>query len=245
MAVAGPAPELRAGPLVFVEDIEAPDLDGGDVHHLRRSLRLVDGAPFCVADGGGRWRTAVLGAAGAEGLGPVRIEPAGAPEVAVGLAIPKGSRLEVAVAKLTEVGVDRIILVAAERSVVRWPPSEVSRRIDRLQRVVREAAMQSRRTRLPVLEGVATVAEVLSSSEAGVALAEPGGPPPGLDRSVVLVGPEGGWSSAELAAGAATVGLGPTVLRVETAAIAVGVALCAQRSAWLRPVVDHHSQSFL
>ena len=45
----------------------------------------------------------------------------------------------------------------------------------------------------------------------------------------MLVGPEGGWSDDELALGAARVSLGPNVLRAETAAIAAGVRLAAQR----------------
>ena len=94
--------------------------------------------------------------------------------------------------------------------------------------------MQSRRPRLPLITGVRTVAEVVAARGSEVALAEPGGEPPDLAHPVVLVGPEGGWTSTELAACAARVGLGPTVLRVETAAVAAGVALAGQRAGWLR-----------
>lgn len=230
--MSGPAPELRAGPLVFVGDLGAPVLGAEDRHHLRRSLRLADGAPLCLADGAGSWRTGVLQGAGVEASGPVRHEPQRAPRVVVGLALPKGPRLEVAIAKLTEVGVDEILLLAAERSVVRWPAAEVDRRLERLRRIVRESAMQSRRVRLPEVVGVLTVAEVVAGREGEVALAEPGGPPPGPDAPVVLVGPEGGWTAGELDACHARVGLGPTILRVETAAIAAGVLLCARRDGW-------------
>ena len=230
----GPAPELRAGPLVYVDDLDDPVIGDDDLNHLRRSLRLAAGDRLCLADGAGAWRTASLTSAGAGELGPLHTEVAAAPALVVGLAIPKGPRLEVAVTKLTELGVDEVLLLAAERSVVRWPTSEVDRRLDRLRRVAREAAMQSRRPRLPVLTGVRTVAEVVAARGGEVALAEPGGGPPNLAHPVVLVGPEGGWTSAELSACGARVGLGPTVLRVETAAVAAGVALAGQRAGWLR-----------
>ena len=58
---------------------------------------------------------------------------------------------------------------------------------------------------------------------------------PSLARPVVLVGPEGGWSDDELAAGLPTVGLGPNVLRTETAAVAAGTLLVALRSGLLAP----------
>ena len=58
----------------------------------------------------------------------------------------------------------------------------------------------------------------------------PAGTPPSLARPVVAVGPEGGWDDDELALADGTVGLGPTVLRAETAAVAAGTILCALRS---------------
>lgn len=240
----GPAPELRAGPLVFVDDLDAPELSPDDLAHLRRSLRRGDGDPLCLADGVGAWRTAVLGGTGVDRLGPVHIEDSPRPPLTVGLAIPKGSRLDVAVAKLTEIGVDEVLLLGAERSVVRWADSEVRRRIERLERVARESAMQCRRPRLPSIRGVVDVAGAVASSPGEVALAEPGGAPPTLATPVVLVGPEGGWAPAELAVDAPSVAFGPTVLRVETAAIAAGVALCGLRGGWLRSVTNHHGGSF-
>jgi 16S rRNA (uracil1498-N3)-methyltransferase len=64
---------------------------------------------------------------------------------------------------------------------------------------------------------------------AGTALAEVGGKAPSLERPFVLVGPEGGWDGAELACGLPLVGLGPNVLRSETAAVTAGALLCALR----------------
>ena len=222
------------GPLVFVDDLDAPEIREDDLRHLRRSLRLIDGDRLCVADGAGSWRTGTLAGVRAEDLGPPQQDVAPAPVIAVGLAIPKGPRLEVAVTKLTELGVDEILLLATERSIVRWPPGEVGRRLDRLRRVVREAAMQARRTRLPGLTGVLTIGDVVASFPGAVALAEPGGGPGGLAHPVVLVGPEGGWTQSELGACEGRVGLGPTILRVETAAIAAAVVLAGERDGWRR-----------
>ena len=89
---------------------------------------------------------------------------------------------------------------------------------------------------LPEVGGLTTVAEVLASRDAAhVAMAHPGGVAVSLERPVVLVGPEGGWAPEELAVGLPTVGLGPTVLRVETAAVAAGVLLCGLRSGVVGP----------
>jgi 16S rRNA (uracil1498-N3)-methyltransferase len=154
--------------------------------------------------------------------------------VTVAFAVVKGSRPEWAVQKLTEIGVDRIVPLLAARSVVRW--SAGSGHVDRLRRVAREASMQSRRTWLPVVEDVATLRAV--AEEPGAVLAHPGGGPPSLDHPVVLVGPEGGWDDDELtAAGTRLVGLGPHILRTETAAVVAGALLCALRAGTVGQVV--------
>jgi RsmE family RNA methyltransferase len=93
--------------------------------------------------------------------------------------------------------------------------------------------MQSRRTHLPVIEPLRAFADVADRS--GVVLADRGGLPPTLTRPVVLIGPEGGWSRRERDAGLVTVGLGPTVLRAETAAIVAAAALSGLRAALFAP----------
>jgi 16S rRNA (uracil1498-N3)-methyltransferase len=159
--------------------------------------------------------------------GPVIYEEPPLPAVAVGFVVTKGSRPEWVVQKLTEVGVDRIVPLSSSRSVVRWDTPRADRNVERLRRVAREAAMQSRRNRLPEVTDVLRFAEV---AVAGAALAEPGGAAPSLERPFVLVGPEGGWDRAEMACGLPLVGLGPTLLRAETAAVSAGVLLCALRA---------------
>ena len=153
------------------------------------------------------------------------------PQVTVAFALVKGSRPEWAVQKLTELGVDRIVPLVAARSVVRR--EEGSGHFARLRRVAREAAVQSRRLWLPVVDDVARFELVAAGP--GAALAHPGGRPPSLDHPLLLVGPEGGWDDAELDLGLPRVGLGPQVLRTETAAVVAGTLLCALRAATVLP----------
>ena len=210
----------------FVADLAAPELSDDDRHHLERVLRLVRGDVVTVADGAGSWRPCRFGPV-LEPDGPVVVEPAPAPAVTVAFAVVKGDRPEWTVQKLTELGVDRLVPVHSARSVVRWDGPRGERHLARLRRVAREAAMQSRRARLPEVESVTSFAEV--AGRPGALLAEPGGRALATGDALVLVGPEGGWTAEELAAAPERVGLGPTVLRAETAAVAAGVLLTALR----------------
>ena len=234
MTAPGPVPvppHRSAAAQVFVADLERPELDDDAHHHLRRVLRLRPGSVVCAADGrGGRRPTAFTGDAVLEATGPVAVEARPAPELAVGFVPVKGDRPELVVQKLTEVGIDRILVCSSERAVVRWTGERAVRHLERLARVAREASQQCRRLWLP--EVAATDLDPLLAS--GAVPADLGGRPiDGSDRTVV-VGPEGGWSDAErrraASAGASSVSLGPNVLRAETAAIAAGVLLVAGRS---------------
>lgn len=216
--------------LCFADDLAAPTLDEGDHHHLARVLRLRPGSLVTVADGSGRWRPAVLGEGPVlEPDGEICAEPVPERPVTVAFAPVKGDRPEWAVQKLTEVGVDRIVLLEADRSVVRWSGERARRQVARLTRVAREAAMQSRRARLPAVEGPEPVGALVGWR--GVALADPGGAALDDDVEVLLVGPEGGWTDPERSVGR-RVSLGPTVLRTETAAVVGATLLCARRHGW-------------
>ncbi len=212
---------------VLVDDVTAPVVDGPTDHHLRRVLRVRDGEVVTVTDGRGRWRACRARADGLDADGDVmHVESAG-PLVTLAVATPKGDRAEWLVQKCTEIGVDRIVLLRAEHSVVRWTGERADRHVDRLRRVMVEAAMQSRRVWLPELTGPLPAGQVLTDAVA----AEPGGRPLTPADHTIAVGPEGGWSPAEITVAHDTVSLGPTVLRVETAAVVAVTRMVAHREA--------------
>ena len=107
----------------------------------------------------------------------------------------KGERPEWAVQKLTEVGVDVIVPMATDRSVVRWDAAKAARQHDRLGTIAREAAMQCRRAWLPEISPLTTPVQL--AQRPGVAMAQHGGGPLTSGTLLVMVGPEGGWSEAE------------------------------------------------
>lgn len=233
---AGLLPLGEPGPHVRVADVDVPVLDNGDRHHLTRVLRLRPGAVLTVSDGRGRWRRCRFGPGDPEPDGEVFAVPAPRPPVTVAFALVKGARPELVVQKLTEVGVDRIVPFVAERSVVRWDEARAERNHARLERIAHEAASQSKRVWWPEVAPVVSFAEVAAGPDP--TLADLDGAPLTRVPGVVLVGPEGGWSDGERALACPRIGLGPTVLRAETAAIAVGVLLVALRAGTVSAPVD-------
>jgi 16S rRNA (uracil1498-N3)-methyltransferase len=216
----------------FVADLDAPELSDDDRRHLERVLRIRAGEEVTVSDGAGRWRRCRFGAT-LEPTGGISREERPAPALSVALALTKGERMDWAVQKLIELGVDVVVPMVAARSVVRWTGDKAPRHVERLRRIARQAAMQSRRAWLPAVEDAVPFAAVAARS--GAVMAERGGPPPDLQRPLVLVGPEGGWSDEERASGLPTVGLGTHVLRAETAAVAAGALLGALRAGLAEP----------
>jgi 16S rRNA (uracil1498-N3)-methyltransferase len=227
-------------PLVFVDDLEHPSLTPDDHHHLQRVLRVRPGAEITISDGRGSWRPARFGDA-VLAEGPVFEAPRPVPPLTLAFAPVKGGRPELVTQKLTELGIDCIVPFVAERSVVRWEPGRDRRHVERLRRIAREAAMQSRRCHLPTIGEVATFEDVVALP--GAALAMRHGVPPTLERPTLLIGPEGGFSADEIALLTDGVGLGDLVLRAETAAIAGGALLSALRSELVGPVHDPPSQN--
>lgn len=223
----GEEPGSEGGPLFFVADLDQPELEPADAHHLTRVLRIRSGDGVLVSDGRGAWRPCRLAGVALEPTGPITQVPRAAPVLTVAFALVKGQRPELVAQKLTELGVDTIVPFVAERSVVRWDADRAETNARRLHRVAREAAMQSRRCWLPDVTQVQTFAAVADLR--GAAQADRGGAPVTLATPTVLIGPEGGWSDRERAVELPVVGLGPHVLRAETASIAAGVALAGLR----------------
>lgn len=148
--------------------------------------------------------------------------------------------MEWAIEKCTELGVSRIIPVIARRTDSHLAAGSV-KRVERWQRISRQAAEQSRRTAPPEIAAPVKLSEALNLSEAlRIVLAE------SEDQSllrdavkshtsasgiVLAIGPEGGWTDDELQsfkqAGWISASLGNTILRAETAAIAATAIVAA------------------
>lgn len=210
-------------------------LEGDPFRHLFRARRLGPGERLRLVDGNGaaRWATVLAIDRRRAELRMGGPAPANEPalRLEVWVAPPRPSRASWMVEKLTEVGVWSIRLWSTERAPRRYGPAN----LDRLRRVAAAAVEQCERSRLPEIE--------VSSWERGLEnlenlsdrwLLTPGAPAPGPvekregSRGALLVGPEGGWGPDELTVleglGCRAVGLGPTLLRVETAAV-VGAGL--------------------
>ena len=220
--------------------VDALDVSGEDGHHLARVLRLRVGEAVTVADGTGRWRAYRVGGVGPvvrlEAIAGPQREPALSPRLAVAFALTKGEKPDLVVQKLTELGVDRILPILAERSVARLDAARAGTARERWLRIAREAARQCRRATLPVVEELAPLGHLaghpgLVVAERGGAPAEALGAPPG-GEVLVVVGPEGGLADDEVKALGpwGRLDLGPHVLRAETAALAAAAVLAGVRA---------------
>jgi 16S rRNA (uracil1498-N3)-methyltransferase len=221
-------PEKPGGtaPHVIVDEINHPVMSDEDVHHLAKVRRLRDGDLVSATDGCGSWRWCAFKDSALTVVGEISVGPEPSPRLTVGFALVKGSKPELVVQKLSELGIDTIIPFIAERSVVRWDDAKTERQGERLIKVAREASMQSRRVWLPTVAPVARLSDLISAE--GVVRADRDGRALSSVNTTVLIGPEGGWSPAE-ADTTSVVGLGRTVLRAETAAIAAATLMVALR----------------
>lgn len=230
--------------LVRPAELDALELEvaGDRFRHLFRARRLAPGERLRVVDGAGRARRgdvvalergrAVIRLAAAESVpGPAR-------PVELLVAPPRPPRATWLVEKATELGVTAVRFLGSERA----PRSFGRATLGRLRRVAAAALEQSQQARLPELSGVHEWRELeailapsaerrrLERGAAGWSLVA------GAGRLAVVVGPEGGWTAAEVAAldelGCQATALGPSVLRVETAAVvAAGLALAGPGTA--------------
>lgn len=240
--------DVAASAHVFVSALSNDCIiDGTDGHHLARVLRLRPDEIVTAADGNGGWRTyTVRSVEGSQvvcsGVDALHIDPAPEVRLAIAFALTKSDKPETTVMHLTELGVDRIIPVAMAHSVVRWDGAKAAAAHARFVTKAREAAMQSRRTRIPIVEPVRPLADVLAHP--ALVVADAGGTPIGevtaLDAAPSgsewcgIVGPEGGFRADErdalrAASPVPVVALGANVLRAETAALALAALLGARR----------------
>lgn len=220
-------------------------------HQLRNVLRARAGDRIVLFDGSGYEYVTVLGPFDAgQVVGQVvdKRRASGEPSVHLTLfqCALKADKMEWVLQKGSELGVSRFVPVISERTIVR-PAAALGGKYDRWRAIVREAAEQSGRGRLPEIAAPALYREAVAQGD-GICLLpwEEAAGVPGLARRLlhvdgeaqrplrisVMVGPEGGLSAAEAQAAAAAgwelVTLGPRILRAETAALAaVALALAA------------------
>ncbi|RUL89538.1 RsmE family RNA methyltransferase [Tautonia sociabilis] len=218
-------PDPIVGPMV--------EVSGPEAHHLARVRRSVPGDRVELFDGRGNAVQGRIEAVGRSTVSvvieaPLPTRPVPSATVTLASAVPKGERFDWLIEKATELGVARLIPIRTARSVV----DPRSSKLDRLRRLVVEASKQSGRNRLMELGAPIDWEDLIGQGPLGVGLvAHPAGEPIGrvgpAREVTVAIGPEGGFTDEEigraLASGWRAVGLGPTILRIETA----GLAACA------------------
>lgn len=161
--------------------------------------------------------------------------------VHVGLAqgLPKGDKLDLTVQKGTEYGVETFFPFTADRSIVKWDDKKKAKRTQRLCKIAKEAAEQAFRNQIPTVETPMRFSEMLAAGAAYdiiIAPYEAEATGDGLQRLrdilsqlsagmsvLIVIGPEGGFSDREVGQlrehHCQTCGLGPRILRTETAAL--------------------------
>jgi len=234
-------PRLFVEPNKLAEEVVV--LADEDHRYLTRVLRLDVGAEVTLFDGKSVEATARIMRIGPRAL-ELKIEerrPVAAidrPHVTIIQGLAKGDKLDFIVQKATELGAARIIPVTTARAVARLDAGAIrtmSRRA-RWQKIAREASRQSGRLDVPEVEGVAALSTAVAASpkdalklmlwegarQTSLRSQLPAEPP---QQIVIAIGPEGGFTVEEVEAarhaGFVAVGLGPRILRTETAALVV------------------------
>jgi 16S rRNA (uracil1498-N3)-methyltransferase len=224
-----------------------PEMITGDAIPLKRRearyiltvLRLGPGDEVTVFDGEGReYRTelsedydAGMYLAIQEELSPQRESPL---RIMLGQALLKGDRMKFVIQKTTELGVDRIIPLLTSRSVPVVEGERESLKRERWRRIAQESAKQSGRTVVPEVEAIHELGDFLAQGEGAKVMLWEEEPTPLREVAktidphagiTLLIGPEGGFSEAEVSAaqdqGFLVAGLGQRVLRAETATLSV------------------------
>ena len=241
---------------VYVQEFPTPptvgeviELIGDEGRHAVSVKRTSVGEQIELVDGHGtRAVITVTGVSGKDRLVGVvdcaANEPASRPTVTVIQALPKAARSELTVDLLTQAGADVIVPWQAGRSVANWGKKQ-DKGLAKWRAAARAAAKQSRRSRIPEITPVgdqAAVAALIQAAPLALMLHEDATgkitdqPVAQVDSVVLIIGPEGGISPAELdaftTAGAHPVRLGPEVLRTASAGMVALAALGAVTDRW-------------
>jgi 16S rRNA (uracil1498-N3)-methyltransferase len=222
-------------------------LEGSDVRHIVKVLRLSTGDPLALTDGrgtdfSGRILSCDRGRVAVEILEayPSRTESPLSLTVCTGML--KHQKMDDVIQGLTQIGITRWIPFFCERSVPSPDEKALSRRMQRWQTIADETIKQCQRSRVVDISYPVTFTHILNMGDAYdhcIAFWEQGGEPlsrltpmKGTNRALVLIGPEGGFSESEIRAasekGFVPYSLGPRILRAETASLC-GAALVQHR----------------
>jgi 16S rRNA (uracil1498-N3)-methyltransferase len=236
------APELQGADVGVGSVVQ---VTGDEARHAITVARVRVGERISVSDGDGLLATGSVTSTDG-GIVAVAVEsaarhPVPVPELWLAQALAKGDRDELAIQAATELGVSGVIPWTAERSISRWEGAKAAKGRERWASIVREATKQSIRSRVPVVEPIASTA-ALAKLPGSILVLEPDATtrltevPLDDARITLVVGPEGGIAPRELealsAAGATLVRLGPEVLRTSTAGPAALAVLNARLGRW-------------
>ena len=226
-------------------DPRAPALRGSEAHHARNVLRMQAGDKLVLFNGEGRELTAEIATIAGDEIRLRKLHEAEtAPlrcRIVLGQAIPKGKNMDLIVQKAVEIGAAEIAPIISDRTIVQLDSESTSQKQAKWQQIAIEAAKQCGQNWLPRVHPPRKLAEFFPASERAYDLRLIGSLQPDArqlkgiletyssehgdrPRSVLmLVGPEGDFTPAELAlarrCGCQPITLGPIILRVETAAI--------------------------
>jgi len=207
------------------------EITGQRFHYIKNVLKLKKGQPIVILDGKGAVYDAIVqqitrDKALVEIKGPSK-EPEREPPLKITLlqAILKADRMDLVLQKCTELGVSEFWPLVTERTVLRW-----TRKLKHWQAVVQEATRQCRRAKVPLIKEPLSLKEALDRIDSKALklifterVSTLSWPNETVSEVFILIGPEGGFSKQEeeeaIKKGFVPQGLGPRVLRAETAAV--------------------------
>jgi 16S rRNA (uracil1498-N3)-methyltransferase len=225
-------------------------ITGDDYHHIVRVMRMSEGAKLICVNSQGKASVCTIAEITDKNIScnivewidesselPIRVT------IASGL--PKGDKLEWIIQKGTELGADQFVPFTAARSIVKWDGKKADKKVERWQKIAKEAAEQSHRNNVPTVHSPVNIQTLLEASHNYdcklIAYEEEArfGEMSVLAQSLqslqtnqtllVVFGPEGGLDQKEIELlqknGFRSFGLGPRILRTETAPLALLAAV--------------------
>lgn len=229
------------------------ELRGSDAKHVVQVLRLSPGDWIVLSDGSGNSYDAEITKASPRSVSAmiksVRSQRK-LSDLTLAIAITKHDKTEAVIQKSVELGIARIVPFHSERTIPRLVDDVTDKKLERWQKIAMEAAKQSGLPFRPTVERPVSFDELIAiiprfefavlfwEAEKDRCIADYKGKLNAEGKKLVIVGPEGGFSSNEVenarAAEAVTASLGRQILRVETAAIAA-LAICQYESGEFKP----------